>query len=227
MGNLQLAHTITKESDSQHKWKQLSDLALQNGEFDLAEECLWAAEDLNGLLLLYTSLSYAEGIAKLAVKAKEQNKNNTAFMCYFLLGDINSCLQLLVQTGRISESAFLARTFAPSQVSKIVQEWRDDLVKVNPKAAESLADPTEYENLFPDLKYGLKGEEVLARERQIKRGAEAYLDLKHEMDRDIIAELKAADEEEEQEEEHNVPEEQQQQQQQQQQQSETSFEENP
>jgi len=200
LGNLGLAHTIAKESDSQHKWRSLSDLALMNGEFDLAEECLWSAEDYNGLLLLYTSLSYAEGIAKLAVKAKEQNKNNTAFMCYFLLGDINSCLQLLVQTGRISESAFLARTFAPSQVSRIVKEWKDDLQKVNPNAAEALADPMQYENLFPDLiRYGLKAEEMLASERSMRRGAGAYLDLKHEMDRDIIAELKAVEGDEESE----------------------------
>eukprot|EP01088_Endostelium_zonatum_P017031 TRINITY_DN4844_c0_g2_i1.p1 TRINITY_DN4844_c0_g2~~TRINITY_DN4844_c0_g2_i1.p1 ORF type:complete len:867 (-),score=183.19 TRINITY_DN4844_c0_g2_i1:46-2646(-) len=199
LGNLQLAHSIAKESDSQHKWRQLSDLALMNGEFDLAEECMWSAEDINGLLLLYTSLSHAEGIARLAAKAKEQNKNNTAFICYYLLGDVNSCLQLLVQTGRISEAAFLARTFAPSQVSKIVKEWKEDLQKVNPRAAESLADPVEYENLFPDfMQYALRGEEILNGERAIKRGAESYLDLKRELtERNIIAELKAADEDEE------------------------------
>ena len=40
----------------------------------------------------------------------------------------------------------------PSHVSRIVKLWRKDLEKVNPKAAESLADPMEYENLFPDIK---------------------------------------------------------------------------
>lgn len=37
--------------------------------------------------------------------------------------------------------------------------WRENLSKVNQKAAESLADPTEYENLFPGLKEAFVVEE--------------------------------------------------------------------
>ena len=42
----------------------------------------------------------------------------------------------------------------------MVQLWRKDLAKINPKAAESLADPAQYANLFPDMDLALKAERV-------------------------------------------------------------------
>ena len=42
----------------------------------------------------------------------------------------------------------------------MVQLWRKDLAKINPKAAESLADPAQYANLFPDMDLALKAEQV-------------------------------------------------------------------
>ena len=38
--------------------------------------------------------------------------------------------------------------------------WKEDLGKQNKKAAESLADPTEYENLFPEFQGALQAEQV-------------------------------------------------------------------
>jgi coatomer subunit beta' len=62
----------------------------------MAEHCLTQAMDLSGLLLLYSALGDAEGITKLASLAKEQGKNNVAFLCFFMLGKLEDCLQLLV-----------------------------------------------------------------------------------------------------------------------------------
>lgn len=62
----------------------------------MAEECLKNAMDLSGLLLLYSSLGDAEGISQLASLAKEQGKNNVAFLCLFMLGNLEECLQLLL-----------------------------------------------------------------------------------------------------------------------------------
>lgn len=62
----------------------------------MAEECLKYANDLSGLLLLYSSLGDAEGITELATSAKEQGKNNVTFLCMFLLGKVEECIQLLV-----------------------------------------------------------------------------------------------------------------------------------
>ena len=39
--------------------------------------------------------------------------------------------------------------------------WRESLAKVNEKAAQSLADPTEYENLFTGLTEAFKAEQFL------------------------------------------------------------------
>lgn len=74
---------------------------------------------------------------------------------------LDHCLELLIRTNRLPEAAFLARTYLPSQVSRVVKLWRESLAKVNQKAAESLADPTEYENLFPGLKEAFVAEQFL------------------------------------------------------------------
>lgn len=50
----------------------------------------------------------------------------------------------------------------------MVQLWRKELSKINAKAAESLADPGQYSNLFPDLDLALKAEQ---RERQQRKEA--------------------------------------------------------
>jgi coatomer subunit beta' len=39
-----------------------------------------------------------------------------------------------------------------------VQLWKRDLALQNPRAAESLANPSEYPNLFPDLEDALRAE---------------------------------------------------------------------
>ena len=66
-------------------------------QLEMAEECLSHAMDFSGLLLLYSALGDAEGITKLASLAKEQGKNNVAFLCLFMLGKLEDCLQLLVE----------------------------------------------------------------------------------------------------------------------------------
>lgn len=39
--------------------------------------------------------------------------------------------------------------------------WKESLSKVNQKAADALADPTEYSNLFPGLQQALLAEQYL------------------------------------------------------------------
>jgi coatomer subunit beta' len=80
-------------------------------QLDMAEECLLHATDLSGLLLFYSSLGDAEGITKLASVAEEQGKNNVAFLCFFMLGKLEECLQLLVQRYRHWGRTILFNTF--------------------------------------------------------------------------------------------------------------------
>ncbi|XP_020398788.1 coatomer subunit beta'-1 [Zea mays] len=140
----------------------------------MAEECLLQAKDLSGLLLLYSSLGDAEGIEKLASLAKEHGKNNVAFLCLFMLGKVEDCIQLLVDSNRIPEAALLARSYLPSKVLEIVAIWRDDLSKINPKATESLADPSEYPNLFEDWQVALTVEKSVASQRGNYLPADQY-----------------------------------------------------
>lgn len=45
--------------------------------------------------------------------------------------------------------------------SRVVRLWKESLSKVNQKAADALADPTEYSNLFPGLQQALLAEQYL------------------------------------------------------------------
>jgi coatomer subunit beta' len=56
-------------------------------------------------------------VNKLGEAASEAGKNNVAFLSYFLLGDLEKCLDVLIQSGRLPEAAFFTRTYLPSQVS--------------------------------------------------------------------------------------------------------------
>ncbi|KAL6575698.1 Cullin-associated NEDD8-dissociated protein 1 [Orobanche hederae] len=106
LGKLEIAKDIATSAQSESKWKQLGELAMSSGLVFcrslgsssklciLAEESLKQANDLSGLLLLYSSLGNAEGIAELALLAKEHGKNNVTFLCLFMLGKLEDCLQL-------------------------------------------------------------------------------------------------------------------------------------
>ncbi|EEE56543.1 coatomer subunit beta'-2 isoform X1 [Oryza sativa Japonica Group] len=175
LGRLEVAKAIAIEAQSESKWRQLGELAMSTGKLDMAEECLLHAMDLSGLLLLYSSLGDAEGLTKLTSMAKEQGKNNVAFLCFFMLGKLEECLQLLIESNRIPEAALMSRSYLPSKVPEIVTLWKKDLQKVNPKAAESLADPDEYPNLFEDWQIALNVEANVAPKRGIYPPAEEYI----------------------------------------------------
>ncbi len=57
---------------------------------------------------------------------------------------------------------------------RVVALWKEDLGKTNPKAAQALADPMQYENLFPELKQALQAEDALKRERECLRPAASF-----------------------------------------------------
>jgi len=40
--------------------------------------------------------------------------------------------------------------------NRVLEIWKTDLKTINEKAAEALADPVKYPNLFPDLNWALK-----------------------------------------------------------------------
>ena len=85
-------------TESTTKWKRLGDLALANCDLDLAERCASNAKDLAGLLLLHTAAGNRAGISALAANAVLQGKFNVAFISFFILGDVEKCFELLLDT---------------------------------------------------------------------------------------------------------------------------------
>ncbi|KAI7817585.1 coatomer WD associated region-domain-containing protein [Gamsiella multidivaricata] len=189
---LDLAAAIAREADSEPKWKMLGDCAMDKWRINLAEECFVHAADLSGLLLIYTSSGNAVGMKRLAEMAKSAGKSNIAFACYLSLGEIEGCIDILIETERIPEAALLARTYLPSAVPRILKQWKESLVAAGrTKTAEALADPTEYEDLFPDLQYGLQAEEAIKAARVVPVPASSYPQWKEHQYRDIISDFKS------------------------------------
>lgn len=62
-------------------------------------------------------------------------------------------------------------------MSRVVDLWRESLLRVNEKASQSLADPKDYENLFGGLLEALKTEQYLEPERQKLIPASTYPSL--------------------------------------------------
>ena len=110
---LATAYQLAKESDSEGKWKQLSDIALSCGELQLARECFLNANDYSSLLLLSVSIGDAATLNTIAEKTRQEGLYNISFISYYLLGNTQNCLDVLTEARRIPEAAFFAKTYAP------------------------------------------------------------------------------------------------------------------
>ena len=61
-----------------------------------------------------------------------------------------------------------------SYINRVVGLWKEKLAATNQKAAQSLADPAEYENLFPGLQEAVRAEQLLKTERSRLLPASAF-----------------------------------------------------
>jgi coatomer subunit beta' len=166
IGDLDVALQLARESDAPQKWSQLAEVATQKNKLDLVEECLTKANDFGGLLLLATSSGDSNMLRNIGENGVKQGKYNISFLSMFLLGDLDQCLEILIQTNRIPEAAFFARTYLPNKVTYVLDMWRQELGKVNEKAGQSLADPVQYENLFPGFHEAIKTQQYLEKDRK-------------------------------------------------------------
>jgi coatomer subunit beta' len=105
-------------TEVQGRWRRLGDLSLMNGELSLAESCAKRSHDLSGLLLLYSSTGNKEALTELASQAKDDGRNNVAFLCHFLTGMVEDAIHLLIDCNRTPEACFMARTYMPSLIPK-------------------------------------------------------------------------------------------------------------
>eukprot|EP00163_Fabomonas_tropica_P001540 TRINITY_DN11144_c0_g1_i1.p1 TRINITY_DN11144_c0_g1~~TRINITY_DN11144_c0_g1_i1.p1 ORF type:complete len:1039 (-),score=297.30 TRINITY_DN11144_c0_g1_i1:144-3260(-) len=186
LGRLGTAYEILQKSETDLKYKQLADLALRENDFALAEKCFSSANDLSGLLFLHSAFGNASGYADLAKKSEHEGRTNIQFITLFLTGKLVECVNLLVESGRIPEAAFFARTYVPSEMPRIVELWKEDLKTINAKAAESLANPEEYPNLFEDLPAAIQAEQLRNKLHAVPFPASSYLQHKGDTEKNMI-----------------------------------------
>jgi len=195
LGDLEIGYSLAQESASEQKWRQLAELATKQAKFELAQQCLHEAQDHGGLLLLATAAGNGNMVEKLGFQAEQAGKHNVSFLSYFMLGQLEKCLQILLDSNRIPEAAFFARTYLPSEISRIVELWREQLSKVNERAGQSLADPKDYPNLFPDYNSSLQAQVALSKERNKVIPAADFLEILPNSERKPLEEINAMDDE--------------------------------
>lgn len=127
LNDLETALKIAGEAKVEHKWKVLGDAALAAWNLSLAQECFTNAKDVGSLLLLHTASNNREGLRSLATQAVDSGLHNVAFSTLWSLGDVNGCIDLLVQTNRLAESILFAQTYKPSRAPELVVKWKESL----------------------------------------------------------------------------------------------------
>ena len=154
---------------------QLSELATKQGDLKLVEECLVHARSFHSLILLASASSDRELMSTIGDQSRNNGQYNIAFVSNFVLGKLDQCLDILIEHQRLPEAAFFARTYFPSQINRVVELWREKLKQINmERVGQSLANPIDYENLFPGLLDMCKTEEFLKQEQLISQPARNY-----------------------------------------------------
>jgi hypothetical protein len=147
---LDVLRELIEKAPTQAKWRQLGDIALQLGFFDVAEAALWRSADYNGLLLLFTCTANSDGLRRVAAEAFRKKRLNVAFSAFHALRDHSGAVDSLLASGMFAEAAFYARTYAHDRIMDAVTKWRQSMAS-QPKLREAIADPEAYPNLFPGI----------------------------------------------------------------------------
>jgi coatomer subunit beta' len=202
LGQVDVAHQILLETpeedkestETQAKWKKLSDAALKDSNLALCESASISSNDFSGLLLLYSSTGNAAGMERLAKLAAEGGKTNVAFVAYILTGNVEACADLLMTTKRFPEAAFFVRTYLPSRIDDVVAEWKKDLALISESAANALACPKDNKELFPDIDIALQVEQMFLTQREATKGkgipAADYITAKDDLNLNLIELIK-------------------------------------
>lgn len=87
---------------------------------------------------------------------------------------LENCLDILIKSDRLPEAAIFARTHLPSHVGRVLLTWKEKMSRTNVKAAQALADPVQYPNLFPGFEQALHAEQFFRQERNQLTPASMY-----------------------------------------------------
>jgi len=167
LNKLDVALSIAREADAEHKWKTVGDAALGAWNIALAEECFSHAKDMGSLLLLYSSTSNADGLRELTAMAEKAAAHNIAFSCLWQLGDVDGCIELLLRTNRVAEAVLFSQTYKPSRTPGVVGKWKQALEKEGKsRVSKMLGVPPGTEGLEADEDMFPEWEEWLRLERE-------------------------------------------------------------
>lgn len=108
------------------KWRQLGDKYLSAWDITSAESAFKNANDLESLLLVYSSTGNTEGLLQVAKDAESLGANNVAFDARWAAGDVQGATALLNKTGRHAEAALFALTYGVP-TAESVKLWKDAL----------------------------------------------------------------------------------------------------
>merc|ERR1712129_226643 len=116
------------------------------------------------LYLLYTSTNNKEGLLKLYKLSVSESKFNVAFNVLFYIGDMEKCIDLLVETDKIPQAAMMSRAYCPSKIDFVTKIWKEKLQTISPSAASALGTPQTHPDCFPtvgdyvvdDIKYDIQ-----------------------------------------------------------------------
>ena len=162
LGNLRVSYELALEMENEQKWLQLSEVATKNGDFNLVQECLTRAQSFGSLILFASANSDKQLMSSIGEQSRKNGQFNIAFLSNFVLGKLDECLDILIENQRLPEAAFFCRTYLPSEIARVLGLWREKLKQMNmERAAQALANPTDYENLFPGLVDTYKTEQYL------------------------------------------------------------------
>lgn len=171
------------------KWKALGDVALEQGNFELAERAFKNANDMTTLFLMQTSAGDWQGLQQTAQTSKSTGIGSLAFLSFLLLGNLEEALSVLIQCDRLPEAAFFARTYLPSKLAEVVNLWKADLKTVNESVANALASPSQHADLFPDYPMTLQAEAAFQAKRSHPLPPSAFESEKAFLDMDVLAEV--------------------------------------
>jgi len=182
------AREVIEESPAPEKWKQLTDAALQEFDFELATECAEKSDDLSTLLLIYSSLGKRKELTTLGHRAREAGRFNIAFSCFYLTHQVQNCLDLLLHGKRYAEASMFARSFIPSKVNEVVALWKEQLVLEKPECAKKITLPATNPELWPHYEKCVEIEEKIRSQNfaETPIPSEKYPDLKDKFQRDLL-----------------------------------------
>ncbi|RVE51053.1 hypothetical protein evm_004344 [Chilo suppressalis] len=167
------------------RWTRLGAAAMAAADTELTKACYQASRDYSSILLL--AISTGRLVTALRRKVYTAVKSRIAIV-------YGSILMLVCAKNfkdRPSQCYQLVTSYIPSKMSEVVKSWRQAASVTNKKSGQALADPDQYENLFPGYQESLELEKF---QKEIGYDQSCSMELFPEdyresnVDRDLAAE---------------------------------------